>query len=327
MSIGYTEDAVVPPPRPTTQDLSTSRQDRIAETLARAEGQLETSTDNSGTTQNVNPAPPRTDASANAVKPQRLNDVYMWERADPKHRMGNYLYHLNQEWIKLPPEQKKTPFLAWVDAIGVADFTRIIGTAMPELAGKLQGSWAEHLQLFQRGVKYKAETNLREKYVVKAEGSLLKRRGKTVNGKWVDTGKLEPLDTGESSSHWSGGGWAIWVESTSKTFYTNRMKLLKFQHTSFLAGTDVLGAGEWFVEGGTLKQISGRSGHYQPTLDHLLQALRDLEAMNVAGLDNVDVVLFRRPIEHANAQVLVKWRDLKTVAQPNQQYKVDPKAA
>jgi hypothetical protein len=157
---------------------------------------------------------------------------------------------------------------------------------------------------------------------------LLMRRGKIGdNGKWIDTGKLEPFTTTSLNSHWSGNGWAMWVESRNKEFYANRMKVLKFQHTSFLAGDKVRGAGEWVVEQGLLKKMSGRSGHYQPSLDHLLQALRDLQGMNVAALDNVDVILYERSMLSSYAQKIIKWRDLKNVANPNQTYKVDPKAA
>jgi hypothetical protein len=329
----YSEAAIVKPPRPSETEESSEREDRIAETLAKAEGEIETFTDDSGYTREVKPGPVRAAATSpaedgsNAIRPQRVDATYMLEKSDPKHRMGSYLYLLNEEFAKLPSERRqKMQFFSWVDAINVMDFKRIISKGLPDLAPNKLGWWVERLQTFQQGVKYKDDTNLRDKYLVKVEAGLLKRRGKVSNGKWVDTGKLEPLSTSDSTSHWSGGGWAIWVESTNKTFYTNRMKMLKFQHTSFLSGSDVRGAGEWYVVGGKLRQISGRSGHYQPTLDHLLQALRDLEAKNVVGLGDVDVVLFRRPAQYGNAQVLVKWRDLKTTANPNQDYKVDPKA-
>ena len=329
----YSEATIIPPPRPSEPEESGQTEDRIAATFAKAEGEIETFTDDSGYTRQVKPGPVQAAGPSSAEdksktpRPQRVDSTYMLEKADPKHRMGNYLYLLNEEYCKLPPERRqKMPFFSWVDAINVMDFKRIISKGMPDYANNKLGWWVERLQAFQSGVKYKSESNLSDKYLVKVEAGLLKRRGKTNNGKWVDTGKLEPLSTSESTSHWSGNGWAIWVESNNKTFYTNRMKLLKFQHTSFLSGSDVRGAGEWYVVGGKLRQISGRSGHYQPTLNHLLQALRDLEAKNVAGLDDVDVVLFRRPIQFGNAQVLVKWRDLKTVANPNQDYKVDPKA-
>jgi hypothetical protein len=36
----------------------------------------------------------------------------------------------------------------------------------------------------------------------------------------------------------------------------------------------VIGAGEWIVAKGKLKRISANSGHYQPTIDHLVQSVR-----------------------------------------------------
>jgi hypothetical protein len=47
----------------------------------------------------------------------------------------------------------------------------------------------------------------------------------------------------------------------------------KFHHSSFLAGGDVLFAGEWETDAaGKIQKISNRSGHYRPQLVHLLKA-------------------------------------------------------
>ena len=54
-------------------------------------------------------------------------------------------------------------------------------------------------------------------------------------------------------------------------------KGFNFGHSSLSAGGCVIGAGEWIVEQGILTHISANSGHYQPTLVHLHQAMQHLK--------------------------------------------------
>ena len=66
----------------------------------------------------------------------------------------------------------------------------------------------------------------------------------------------------------------IWVcaledHQERPSFYSHIGKIQKFHHSSFKAGRDVIGAGEWIVTGGKLLKISANSGHYRPTIDHL----------------------------------------------------------
>lgn len=49
-----------------------------------------------------------------------------------------------------------------------------------------------------------------------------------------------------------------------------------FHHSSFLAGGEVVCAGEWIVRKGRLHSISANSGHYRPTLGALKEAVRML---------------------------------------------------
>jgi hypothetical protein len=315
----YTDvsNVVVAPAPPRTDN-------RIAHSLAAAESPVVMTDDSSGYTQVgggarqvVQPAAPA------ALRPRHVDRAFATEKLDTKHRMGNYLTILMDAYAAKQP-RPKLGFYAWVDAIGVGDFKRIISAKLTALANNNMAWWAERLRTFQMGVKYKDTDELRDKYLIKVSGGMLMRRGKIdQRGKWIDTGKLEPFNTTVLNSHWSGDGWAMWVESQNKDFYANRMKVLRFQHTSFLAGGDVLGAGEWVVTHGSLTKISGRSGHYQPTLNHLVQALRHLETAGVAAIDNVDVALYSRL---GNQPRPVKWRDLKTIADPNRDYKVDPNA-
>jgi hypothetical protein len=319
---GYTEARVDP-----TVVVEQEQEDEIAEALAETEVQpIETVTDDSGYTQARNPQlvqPARAAPAQAGPSPQGVQSAFVLEKQDPKHRMGNYLQILMEAYSALKPKPKPV-FFSWVDGINVTEFKRLIEARLTTLAGHNLGWWSQRLQDFQRGVKYKDIDRSRYKYLIKVSGGMLTRRGKINDaGKWIDTQKMEPFSTTGLNSHWSGDGWAMWVESRNKDFYTNRMKLLRLQHTSFLSGDKVMGAGEWQVENGVLKKISGRSGHYQPTLDHLLQAMRDLEIAGVVPVDNVDVVVYSRL---SNVRLEMKWRDLKTEPQPNRSYKVDPQA-
>jgi hypothetical protein len=50
----------------------------------------------------------------------------------------------------------------------------------------------------------------------------------------------------------------------------------QIHHSSFLAGDSVMGAGEIRASGGKINWISGKSGHYKPGADHLMDVLNQL---------------------------------------------------
>lgn len=219
------------------------------------------------------------------VGQKEIDSMYELEKQDPKHRMGNYLYILKDVHTA---SGSSMPFFSWVDIVSLMDFRRAISARIPNAAKKSIDWWNQEILNFQKGVKYKGESAA-GKYRITIQNGLLHRIGHVDSeGHWINTNKLEPFDTGGFKSHWSGDDWAIWVESEKQTFYSNRMKVGKIQHTSFLAGAGVRGAGEWKVTAGKITMITGRSGHYKPTLDHLVQALRDLKA---AGVDITNILV------------------------------------
>lgn len=59
----------------------------------------------------------------------------------------------------------------------------------------------------------------------------------------------------------------------SVSFYSHECRGGKFHHSSLSKGGKVVGAGEWIVEDGKLKKVSANSGHYQPTMDYLYNAV------------------------------------------------------
>jgi hypothetical protein len=74
----------------------------------------------------------------------------------------------------------------------------------------------------------------------------------------------------------------IWVCAFEKFemkpfFFSNVGKLKHFHHSTFTGGKGVVCAGEWIVKNGRLLKISGNSGHYRPTINHLKRAVLELE--------------------------------------------------
>ncbi|WP_192805202.1 PAAR domain-containing protein [Noviherbaspirillum aerium] len=87
---------------------------------------------------------------------------------------------------------------------------------------------------------------------------------------YTDKGRL--FDTSNAN-----GGKAIFVMDESGKFYaSNHHDVGEFHHSSLLAGKPVAAAGEIDVTEGVITAISNRSGHYKPSHDHLMQAIKEL---------------------------------------------------
>jgi hypothetical protein len=75
----------------------------------------------------------------------------------------------------------------------------------------------------------------------------------------------------------SGKGFGIWVMNKRGRLFVGNHKKGLIHHSSFLAGGDVLCGGEMVARDGKIRVLTNKSGHYQPTMDHLVWALRVLE--------------------------------------------------
>ncbi|MFZ6876337.1 hypothetical protein ACO0LF_30130, partial [Undibacterium sp. Di27W] len=108
------------------------------------------------------------------------------------------------------------------------------------------------------------------------------------DGKLYDsTGSL--FDTANAKSAFGGKGNAIFVMDENGAIYASKVQTVgKFHHSSFLSGEPVATAGELIVENGVLKEVTRRSGHYQPTANQLNQFLDKLRGSGV-NLNNVKV--------------------------------------
>ncbi|HSK22351.1 MAG TPA: hypothetical protein VK906_04205 [Egicoccus sp.] len=118
---------------------------------------------------------------------------------------------------------------------------------------------------------YLASDDERAPYEVTGSGTLMQ------NGAPFDTTAPTPM-----YSKFSGSGWGIFVMSPQGRIYAGSHKVGLFHHSSFLSASDVAGAGELRVEGGKLKGLTTKSGHYLPNAEHMVQILRELKGRSVS---------------------------------------------
>jgi len=121
-----------------------------------------------------------------------------------------------------------------------------------------------------RMVHYDNEEEQKQSTVVVKDGRLYRAGG-------------ELVDTGKSSTFFSGNGVEIFVASESGEIHMASHKVGKYHHSSLLAGAQVSLGGEMKVTAGRIDWISNKSGHYTPSKDHLVQFLHWL------GKDGMDL--------------------------------------
>lgn len=96
--------------------------------------------------------------------------------------------------------------------------------------------------------------------------------------------RRNPTLNNPNIDHFGVAGFAM---SLGRELYATKHKLAVtgekgyFYHSSYLAGNDVLAAGCIMVNHGQLLYIDNMSGHYQPSLTNLLNAIRALQTMGV----------------------------------------------
>jgi hypothetical protein len=99
----------------------------------------------------------------------------------------------------------------------------------------------------------------------------------------------EPFDTAQMFSKFMGAGYSIYVMDKSGRIFAAQHKVGLFHHSSFFAGGSVAGAGEMKVDHGTIKSITNKSGHYQPTAEEMMQVFNELQsrAISLDGLEYI----------------------------------------
>jgi len=94
---------------------------------------------------------------------------------------------------------------------------------------------------------------------------------------FTDAAGTKPLDTTDMVTMLSGPGHAIFVMSATGNIHVSSHSVGYRHHSSLLAGRDVAGAGELKANNGCLVWLSNKSGHYVPSVGHLLQSLHQMQ--------------------------------------------------
>jgi hypothetical protein len=263
-----------------------------------------------------------------AAQPVGLTGQYagpQWEHADPKHRVGELLMAAwNIYRQKGGQAGEKSPgFFAWLDAIPELQRIMMLSDAIKSLGTKVLGTPQEQAAFLKYanapdpdykvvthsvgGAKFKqpvivprADTrpNLKPS-VVKAfvKGvayldQISKPDYKVSFEHGVAFYRGKPLDTNPMSTVFSGSGFAIWVIDEAGDMYAGNHVFGQMHHSSFLSGGLVAAAGELRAVNGRLQFLSGKSGHYQPSLAQLQWAIRVLQ-FRLVNTYQLRVLVFR----------------------------------
>jgi hypothetical protein len=98
---------------------------------------------------------------------------------------------------------------------------------------------------------------------------------------FTDAACTRPFDTRDMVTQFSGPGKAIFVMGRTGNLHVSSHAVGYRHHSSLLAGTNVSSAGELEASKGTITWLSNKSGHYFPSVIHLLQVLHQLQKHNV----------------------------------------------
>lgn len=203
------------------------------------------------------------------------DEKYRLEKMDSKHRMGDLLgklwgvYHTRPS-VKMVGKN----FFEWLGAMNTPEVTKVL-----KYEAHCEDAFIKSFaHLFIKGVKYMDNVTRTQYHARISDG------GKLMLGS-------APFDTKNHETMFSGGGWAIWVMSPKGHMYTCNHVKGELQHSSLAAGNNVLGAGEWQVEAGVIKRISGKSGHYRCKVTALYEVMKKLQTAGVP-LGSAEVMVY-----------------------------------
>ncbi|MCY2935450.1 MAG: hypothetical protein NT172_14940 [Planctomycetota bacterium] len=186
----------------------------------------------------------------------------------------------------------------------------------------------DHRRDITRNLIYLMDDNLSAAFRISIEGGKLKWApdASNLNAKvdlhtldWVNTGKRDLDDNTAHSpkSHGKNKGVAGFCMTLNHQLFAKKHHLVRskertnkgiFYHSSYVAGNDILCTGCIMVDHGTLIAIDNLSGHYQPTTEKLVLAIRRLESQ---GVDVSQLDVYARAINQwKKAPELLNDRDI-----------------
>jgi hypothetical protein len=129
--------------------------------------------------------------------------------------------------------------------------------------------------------------------------------------------KGQPLKTDNMVTHFSGPGKAIYVLSVEGNLHVASHVVGHRHHSSLLAASTAAGAGEIEVRNGHVTWISNKSGHYRPTIYHMLQTLHLLQKKGVPMTFSVMIHGSYPGIEGTYASVGQFLKRLESLGEPD----------
>lgn len=250
------------------------------------------------------------DTLSDAICDLKLKGLYLMERNDGKHRMGDLLIgaHTIYEKLKFPnrfggpiteighptvdaifetikANALHKGFYDWLDSIPeIPRLMMISSDPLMRMSMRKDSNISPSMVVaFIKGVKY-LDAVSRKSYALEL-GSPIKRNGKV-------------FDTTEMKTVYSGKGTAIWVAGGSPTtFYAGNHIKGQFHHSSFLAGGAVVCGGEIVAHNGKIRLLSAKTGHYKAQMADLVKAINLLSAAGIQpGSYRVLVWSMGRPV-------------------------------
>lgn len=186
---------------------------------------------------------------------------YRLERQDKKHRMGDLLGIL---YLAYKNRSVNEEFFTWLNGLSYFEVCHLLSAQLrPSVVREVAPT-------FLRSVQYMDAATRAHCRVLVKRNRLTWRRG-----------LLDTLEQGISTI-FSGKGWGIWVMDPQDNVYCGSHVKGSLQHSSFLAGGNVKGAGEWQVVKGEVVYITGKSGHYRCDLDQLADAMRTMQSQGLS---------------------------------------------
>lgn len=127
-------------------------------------------------------------------------------------------------------------------------------------------------------IQWYATNAARKQFKLSFRNGLANRWGYTPEGGKTGLTVYDTVQAGDAIEN----GMSLYVMDTTGRLYVSGKEGEKsLKHSSFLAGAMTLAAGTLRVENGQVVQVSGRSGHYRPTVQQMLNVLERLRAYQV----------------------------------------------
>ena len=241
----------------------------------------------------------------------KLQEKYLLEKQDPKHRMGDLLEVCFEAYKgQAKGDPNGINFYKWLDSM--SDWDRLMMIKDGVRFQSKQGASKEDsnikpsmVKAFMQGVAYLDRAGRKSRRLKFVAGTAM------LNGVQFSTSQMQTVLSRQ--------GFGIWVMSEKGKMYVGSHVKGMLHHSSFLEGADVMCGGEVKADMGKITYLSGKTGHYRATTTHLVWALNVLEKC-VDNFNEIKVLAFKNniPVMLAPRTLIFSpatydaWGDLKS---------------